>query len=84
MSIASYAGFGPWESGSCTRQRAGCRMAAYLAFGDDAAWEPRDLPLTPSDIRALLRVIAQLFNTEERATVLLQSVMFPRELVDLA
>lgn len=41
----------------------------------------RDLPLTQTDIDALMREFARVFNTRDRALALLQSVRFPRGLV---
>jgi len=44
--------------------------------GEDEA----EIPISQGDTRMLLKVLAQLYNTEERALTLLRQVMYPREL----
>ena len=54
---------------------------AGTAGGDDAAGEPRELPLTRNDVAVLRRALTRAFDTEERSLIFLQSVGYPRERV---
>jgi ubiquitin-protein ligase len=53
-------------------------MAGELLGGSDGE---RDIPLTVEDLRLLESTLANIYNTEERATAFLGQIRYPREMV---
>lgn len=52
-----------------------------IMAGGPPSGNESEIPFTQEDLGVLLRTLASLYNTEDRAVTLLRSVRFPRELI---